>query len=190
MTIRSLLLGASVAFAPPPALAEWKIDPAHTAIVFSVGHLGFSDVTGVFRAFDADVSFDPANIEATEVSFTIDAASIDTLWPARDEHLRNADFLDVENHPEITFVSTGIESTGPETAVLTGEVTIRDVTRPVSFETVLNKIDANPFDPNVRVAGFTLIGEIDRTEFGIDFGAPAIGAVMPVTINVELVGPA
>jgi polyisoprenoid-binding protein YceI len=176
MPFRSILLGSAVAVAPLPALAEWTIDPAHTSVSFEVSHLGFSTVTGFFRELEGEVSFDPENLDATEVSVKIDAASVDTLWAARDEHVRSGDFLDVENHPEITFVSTGVEVTGEET-------------NPVSFDAVLNQIGENPFDPEQRIAGFTLAGEIDRTEFGVDFGAPVISAVLPVTINVELTQP-
>ena len=187
MKLSALLLSSALAIAPLPLLAaDWTFDKSHTTVLFSVGHFGFSDTTGVFREFDGEVSFDPENIAATEVSFTVDAGSVDTFWAARDEHIRSADFLDVETHPQITFVSTAVEQTGDDTATLTGDLTIRGVTQPVSLEAVLNKLDANPFNPQVQVAGFTLSGEIDRTEFGIDYGAPAIGTLMPLTINVEL----
>jgi polyisoprenoid-binding protein YceI len=132
------------------------------------------------------VAFDPDDIEATEVTLTIDAASIDTLWEARDEHIRSADFLDVANHPEITFVSTGLTLIDDATAELAGDLTIRGETRPVTLEATLNNIGPNPFNPDQEIAGFTITGEVDRTEFGIDFGAPVIGAVLPVTVNVEL----
>ncbi len=187
MKFSTLLLSSALAIAPLPLLAaDWTFDKSHTSVLFTVGHLGFSDTTGIFREFDGDVTFDPADIAATEVSFTVDAASIDTFWAARDEHIRSADFLDVENHPQITFVSTAVEQTGDDTATVTGDLTIRGVTQPVELAAVLNKLDANPFNPQVQVAGFTLTGEIDRTAFGIDYGAPVIGTVMPLTINVEL----
>jgi polyisoprenoid-binding protein YceI len=170
-----------------PAAAEWTIDPAHTQILFSVDHLGFTQVRGVFRDYDGTVAFDPENLEATEVSLAIDAASVDTLWEARDEHIRSADFLDAANHPEITFVSTGVAATGDNAAEITGDLTIRGETRPVTLAATLNNLGPNPFNPEQEIAGFTLTGEVDRTEFGIDFGAPAIGAVLPVEITVELV---
>jgi polyisoprenoid-binding protein YceI len=154
--------------------------------MFEVSHLGFSNTVGFFEEFDADVTFDAENLTATEVSFTIQADSINTLWAARDNHVRGGDFLDVANHPTITFVSTGVEQTGDATAILTGDVTIRGVTQAVSFDVVVNNIGANPFNPAQGVAGFTISGEIDRTDFGINFAAPAVGAVLPVTINTEL----
>ncbi len=187
MKLSTLLLSSALALAPLPLLAaDWSFDKSHTTVLFTVEHLGFSDTTGIFRDFDGDVTFDPENIAATEVSFTVDAASIDTFWEARDEHVRGADFLDVANHPQITFVSTAVEQTGDATATVTGDLTIRGVTQQVALDAVLNKLDANPFNPTVQIAGFTLTGEIDRTEFGIDYGAPVIGTLMPLTINVEL----
>jgi polyisoprenoid-binding protein YceI len=84
MLARPLLIAGAVALMPHAAAASWEIDRSHTQIVFRVDHLGFSDVSAVFRALDGNVSFDPENLEATEVTLVIDAASIDTLWEARD----------------------------------------------------------------------------------------------------------
>lgn len=186
MTHRSLLLASALAILPAAGHAEWALDPAHTSVLVTVGHLGFSDVTVAFREFEADVTFDPEAIEATDVTFTIAAASVDSFWPERTAHLRTADFLDVESHPEITFVSTEVTSTGEDTATVAGDLTIRGTTRPVTFDATLNQVGPNPFMPDQEIAGFTLTGAIDRTEFGVDFGAPVISAVLPVTINVEL----
>jgi len=187
MSLRALVLSSALAILPLGAVAaEWTIDKSHTQITFSVNHLGFSDTNGIFREFDAEVDFDPEDISATEVSFTIDAASVDTFWQARDEHIRRADFLDVENHPEITFVTTSVAQTGDSTADVTGDLTIRGVTQEVTFAAVLNNIGPSPFAPDTQIAGFTLTGEIDRTAFGIDYGAPAIGAVIPFTVNMEM----
>ncbi|MEO1541467.1 MAG: YceI family protein, partial [Pseudomonadota bacterium] len=86
----------------------------------------------------------------------------------------------------ITFVSTGVEQTGDNTAVVTGDMTLLGETREVTFDAVLNNLGPNPFNPEKTIAGFTLNGEIDRTEFGMGFGAPAIGTVIPVTINIEM----
>ncbi|MEM9811284.1 MAG: YceI family protein [Pseudomonadota bacterium] len=187
MTLRTLALAAAVALSPLAAIAApWALDKSHTQIMFSVSHLGFSDTNGTFREFDADITFDPENIGATSVSFTIAADSVDTFWEARDTHIKGADFLDVENHPEITFVSTDVEQTGDETARVTGDLTIRGTTNSVTFDAQLMKIGPNPFRPDSQIAGFKLTGEIDRTEFGVNFGAPAIGAVIPVTIDMEI----
>ncbi len=187
MNFRPLALAAALALSPLAAFAApWTVDKSHTQITFSVNHLGFSETNGIFRDFEADVSFDPENIEATEVTFTIQAASIDTFWAARDEHVRNKDFLDVANHPTITFVSTAVEQTGDQTATVTGDLTILGTTQSVTFDAVLKGMGPNPFNPDATIAGFQLTGEIDRTAFGVSYGAPAIGTVIPVTVDLEM----
>ncbi|MEM8572597.1 MAG: YceI family protein [Pseudomonadota bacterium] len=191
MRFRSLLLASTVALAPLPALAQdWEVDPSHTSILFSIGHLGFSDTKGIFRDFDIDVTFDPEDVTSTAATVTIDASSVDTFWQARDEHIRGEDMLHVSEYPEITFATTSVEMVDETNAKITGDLTLRGETRPVIFDASLNRIDANPFDASKRVAGFTLTSVIDRTDFGVDFAAPMVSAEMPVTINIELVGPA
>ncbi|MEM7056578.1 MAG: YceI family protein [Pseudomonadota bacterium] len=182
-----VLFAALSAAAPFAAIAQpYTLDKSHAHVTFEVGHLGFSTVHGQFRKFDASIDFDPGNVEATKVTFTIDAASVDTLWEARDNHIRGADFLDVENHPEITFVSTKVTPTGTETADIVGDLTIRGVTKPITLTAKLNKLGPSPFKPEQTIAGFTVNGEIDRTEFGVSYAAPAVSAVMPIQIDLEM----
>jgi len=177
----ALLVGGPAVRAEP-----WKLDKSHAHVTFEVGHLGFSTVHGQFREFDARIDFDPDNIEAATVEFTIQAASVDTLWEARDDHIRGKDFLHVEQHPEITFVSTSVEPTGAESAEITGNLTIRGVTREITLEAALNKIGPSPFDQSQTIAGFTVTGQIDRTLFGVNYAAPAVGAIMPIRIDLEM----
>ena len=172
--------------AAPLAAAPWVLDKSHAAVTFSVSHLGFSLTQGQFREFDAEIDFDPDNMEAASVSVTIKAASVDTNWPARDKHIRAADFLDVENHEDITFVSKSVRLIDAETAEITGDVTIRGVTNEEVFSAKLLKIGPSPFKPDLTIAGFSIEGEIDRTNYGVKFGAPAIGAVIPVRIDIEI----
>ena len=182
-------LAAAAALVAAPALAAepWAIDKSHAHITFQADHLGFSVVHGQFREFDADILFDPENIEASEISFTVNAASVDTFWPRRDEHLRSADFLNVEEHPEITFVSTSIEQTGENTAELTGDLTMIGETREITFQVTLNKLGANPFQPDgPPIAGFTATGEIVRADFGMTYGGNNFAAVIPVRIDLEI----
>ncbi|MGF1552756.1 MAG: YceI family protein [Paracoccaceae bacterium] len=176
---------AALLAAPALAAEPWALDKSHAAITFEVSHLGFSTVHGVFREMDADIRFDPEAVEDTEVSFVVQADSIDTFWAKRDEHLKNADFFNVEEHPEITFTSTSVTPTGDETAEVKGELTMLGETRPVTFEAELNKLAPSPITQK-RTAGFTITGEIDRTEFGMGYGAPAISAVIPVRIDLEI----
>lgn len=187
MLIRSAVLAAALALTPTAAFADWQIDPSHTAVVFEIEHFGYSDVTGVFPKVEATIdTFDPDNLEAAKFSVVLDATAITTFWDARDQHIKSADFLDVETYPEITFTSTSVKDNGDGTAEITGDLTIKDVTKPVTFKAEVNKVGESPIAKGTNVAGFTLTGEIDRTEFGVDAYAPAIGAVMPVVINVEL----
>ncbi len=185
-TAFSLAAAAAIALAGPAAAEPYVLDKSHAHVKFSVDHLGFSATQGVFREFDAEIDFDPENVEAAEVRFVIQAASVDTFWEARDKHIRNADFLNVAEYPEIVFASTKVVQTGEETAEITGDLTIRDVTKEVTFQATLNKIGPSPFDPDKQVAGFRAVGQIDRTEFGIDYAAPAVGAIIPVEIHLEM----
>lgn len=188
MRFKALTLAAALLFAAPGAAlaAPYVLDKSHAHVTFEVGHLGFSTVHGQFRSFDANIDFDPENVEATRVTFTIDAASVDTFWEARDQHIRGKDFLDVANHPEITFVTTSVAPTGSDTADVTGDLTIRGVTQPVTLQARLNKMGPSPFNPNQIIAGFTVTGQIDRTAFGVSYAAPAVSAIMPIRLELEM----
>ena len=187
MFLKHILAAAAIAILPVGvSAAPYVLDKSHAHVTFSVDHLGFSSVHGQFRSFDASIDFDPGNVEATRVSFTIDAASVDTFWEARDKHVRSKDFLDVENHPTITFTTTSVTPTGAESADVTGDLTIRGVTRPVTLQARLNKLGPSPFNPAKTIAGFTVEGEIDRTEFGVSYAAPAVSAIVPIRIELEM----
>lgn len=178
---------AATLIAAPAALAEpYVIDKSHAHVTFTVDHLGFSTVHGHFRSFDAEIDFDPGRVEATSVVFTIDAASVDTFWEARDNHVRGKDFLDIANHPTIVFRSTSVTPTGADTATVIGDLTIRDVTQEITLEAKLNRLGPSPFNPQQTVAGFTATGEIDRTAFGVSYAAPAVGVTVPIRIDLEM----
>ena len=162
------------------------LDKSHAHVTFKVSHLGFSMVHGQFRKFDANIDFDPGNVEATSVTFQIDAASVDTFWPARDKDLRSKRFLNVAEHPTITFASTKVTPTGTETADVEGNVTILGVTKPVVFKAKLNKLAPSPFKKDTTIAGFTVTGTLDRTEFGMTYAAPAIGAIIEIRLDLEI----
>ncbi|MEM8698444.1 MAG: YceI family protein [Pseudomonadota bacterium] len=166
--------------------APYILDKSHAHVTFSVDHLGFSTTQGRFREFDAEIEFSPDAVENTQLRFVIDAASVDTLWEKRDNHLRSKDFFDVANHPEIVFESTSVTPTGPDTADVTGNLTMVGVTNEVTLKAVLNQLGPSPFNPAKTIAGFTVTGEIDRSAFGITFAAPAVGTVIPVRIDLEI----
>jgi polyisoprenoid-binding protein YceI len=182
--LAAFTLGAMLS-TPLYAADPWVIDKSHAHITFTADHLGFSVVHGQFRTFDAEILFDPEDIEATELTVTIDAASVDTFWAERDTHIRSADFLNVEEHPDITFVATDVIRTGESTADIVGDLTLIGETREVVFEAELNKLGPNPFT-GTPIAGFTVTGEIVRADWGMDFGGNAFAAVIPIRIDLEI----
>ena len=186
---------AAVAVATASSLAfsetrSYQIDRSHATVSFTISHLGFSETMGWFRDFTADIQFDPDDPASSgnRVEFVIDAASVDSGWGPRDDHIRSSDFLDVSNHPEIRFVSTAIESLGEDDAGrpmvrLAGDLTIIGNTQPVIFDVVMNRQGEMR---GREVVGFTATSVIDRTKFGVDRGAPAIGAEMQIWVSLEI----
>ena len=120
---------AVTAASPSTKPTQWQIDPAHSAAHFSVRHLMISNVRGEFTKLSGSALINPADPAKSSVEITIQAASLNTREPQRDEHLRSADFFDVANHPTLTFRSKRIEALGAENFKLTGDLTIRGVTK-------------------------------------------------------------
>lgn len=187
---------SSVSIAGIPA-GEYRTDPAHTSLIFKVGHLGYSHFTASFDKVDAVVKLDPANPAAAQVTASIDPRSLDLSTPPKGFHdeLMGTAFFDAAAHPKIEFVSTKVEMTGPDTAKITGNLTLRGVTKPVSFDATFNGgYPGFAMDPQARV-GFSLTGQIKRSDFGMSAGIPAPGTKMGVTdevdiaIETELLGP-
>jgi polyisoprenoid-binding protein YceI len=172
-----------------PAPGDWKVDVSHTEVGFSVRHLGLAKVRGRFTAFDGTVHV--ADVpEDSSVEVTIEAASIDSRDAGRDGHLRGADFFDVENHPTLTFHSTGVRSSGSDWLV-DGELTIKDVTRPVVLEASFEGIGADPWGGSR--AAFSAVTEIDREDWGLTWNAALegggflVGKKVKIELEVELV---
>jgi polyisoprenoid-binding protein YceI len=167
----------------------WTIDPAHSEVGFSVRHLMLSKVKGRFGTFEGQLMTgdDPL---ASSVEATVDLSSIDTNNPDRDAHLRSSDFFDVEQHPTMTYRSTGIRS-ARSGFVVDGELSLHGVTRPVSLDLQLEGfLPSSPFG-DTRV-GFSANGEINRGDFGISFGLADTGGVavsdkVQITLEVEAV---
>ncbi|ALG74541.1 hypothetical protein VY88_30445 [Azospirillum thiophilum] len=174
---------AAPAFAAP---VNYKIDPAHTAVSFIVNHIGFSNVIGRFNTMAGDVTFDKDAVEKSAVAITIDAASIDTNHAKRDEHLRSPDFFNTKEFPKLTFKSTKIEKTGDKTGKLHGDLTMLGVTKPVVLDVTFNKDGVSPAS-KLETAGFSARGTLKRTDFGMKYGAPAVGDDIQLLIEVEAV---
>jgi polyisoprenoid-binding protein YceI len=171
---------------------QWQIDPAHSAAHFSVRHLMISNVRGEFTKLSGSALLDPADPAKSSVEITIEAASVNTREPQRDEHLRSADFFDVANHPTLTFRSKRVEALGAENFKLTGDLTIRGVTKEVTFD--VEGPTAPVKDPwgNIR-AGVAASAKINRKDFGVAFsaltetGGIVVGDEVKITVEAELI---
>ena len=167
----------------------WTIDPTHTEIGFSVRHL-VSKVRGKFEGFEGTIVTSD-DITASSVNVTVDLNTINTGTADRDNHLRSADFFEVESHPTMTFVSTGIVQKSDTDFVVTGDLTIKGVSKPVELATEFLGEGGDPWG-GTRV-GIEATAEISRKEFGIDFNIPLEGGKVmdgdkiAIHINAEAV---
>jgi polyisoprenoid-binding protein YceI len=168
---------------PGYVTGTWAIDPTHTDIGFSVRHLMISKVRGSFSGFTGTITTadDPL---ASSAELTVELDSIDTRNVDRDNHLRSSDFFDAANHPTMTYRTTSVRAAGDHFLV-DGELTIKDVTRPVTLAVELNGISPDPFG-GTRL-GLSATGEINRNDFGISFNMPIDGGGVVVGERIQLV---
>jgi polyisoprenoid-binding protein YceI len=177
---------------PPTSAAEthpFAVDAVHSSVEFQIRHL-LARTTGRFDVFSGTIWVDPDDVAGTlRIEGTVDAASIDTRNEKRDEHLRSADFFDVEKHGEMKFVSKSVEAHGDEYHV-TGDLTIRGVTREVTMMAEIAGFMTSPFT-GTPSTGVVLTGEIDRKDFGIewnkalDAGGFVLGDDVKITVHLE-----
>jgi len=180
-------------------MAKWFFEPGHTSAEFSARHMMVTYVRGHFKNIRGSLSFDPANPSDASVEVTIDAAGLWTGEPDRDAHLRSVDFLDVANHPIITFKGNQVEIIGENEGTLTGDLTIRGITRSVPLRVrFLGRWqtpwweDGRDQGPKTR-AGFTATASINRHEFGVSWNAPldnggvVVGNLVEITIDAEAI---
>ena len=149
------------------ALQKWDFDTVHSSVAFTVRHMLVSKVRGRFNKWSGSLSFDDADPAASHVEVRIEAASVDTLEPQRDAHLRSADFFDVERFPTLTFRSRRVTPVDDETLRIAGDLTMHGVTREVELEAVVQGVETDPWG-NERV-GFEITGQIRRGDFGMTF---------------------
>jgi polyisoprenoid-binding protein YceI len=190
---RLLALALAAALAPAAALADastWNIDPLHTEAGFSVRHLVISTVKGWFGKTAGKVVLDEKDVTRSSVEATIDAASVDTRIQKRDDDLRSPNFFEVARYPTITFRSTRVEKAGDGLKV-TGDLTIKGVTRPVTLEVAGPTPEIKDSWGNVR-RGISARTRINRRDFGLTYSAavesgPVVGDEVNVEINAELI---
>jgi polyisoprenoid-binding protein YceI len=166
-------------------MSTWQLDPAHTVVSFTGRHMMITKVRGIFKGVTGTIDFDEANPAGSRVEVTIPADSIETGVEPRDNHLRSADFLDAENHPALTFVSTGIVPKGDRWAIA-GDLAIRGVTRPVVLVGEALGIVAGM--DGRRHAGFEATTKIRRSDWGLSWnvGLEAGGWLVSDEIVIDL----
>ncbi len=171
-------------------MATWKLDPTHSSAEFAARHMMISTVRGGFRNVNGTIEFDPEHPENASVDVVINVNEMTSTGVVdRDNHLKSPDFLDAANYPTITFKSKGVRLTGEKTALVTGDLTIRSVTRPVTIDAELLGIVTSPFGQTV--VGFSGTTSINREDFGLTWnmvvegGGVLVGKEIKISLEVE-----
>lgn len=186
-TLLALALSAAsvVAFAAP---MTYKIDPNHTDVIASWSHFGFSNPVAHFGQVDGTITYDPDKVADSKVEVTIPLAGLNSHVPKFDEHLRSADFFDAEQYPTITFKSTSVKASGTGKLLVTGDLTIKGITRSVVLDTTINKLGMQPMAKR-EAAGFAATTTLKRSDFGLGLYAPNVSDEVVLSITTEAVVP-
>ncbi len=186
----ALLTAAALTLSAPAFAADtYQLDPNHTNVVWNANHFGFSNPDGKFASATGTVTLDQANPANSKVEVSIATAGIVTGIPKFDEHLKSADFFNVEKFPAATFVSDKVELTGENTAKVHGTLTLLGVAKPLVLDVKLNRIGENPMSKNPTV-GFSATTVIKRSEFGMNYAVPNVSDDVQVSIEAEAFKPA
>ncbi len=177
----ALLLAAAPAVA---ATDKYAFDPAHTQILFSISHLGFSHSHGRFNTFDGSFAFDEKAPASSAINVSIDTGSIDMGSKEWDDAVKAEALLNAKKFPKMTFRSTSVAVTGDKTGIVTGDLTLLGVTKPVTLDVTYNKSGNHPYTKNM-LAGFTATGTLKRSDFGMIKYLPDVGDEVSITIEVE-----
>ncbi len=192
MNFKSLALGFAVTSIATISVAkpvDYTIDPTHTATVFTWNHFGFSTPSANFSDIQGTISVDNAKPANSAVNVTIPLSSLNTNVKALDEHLKNADFFDAEKYPNITFKSTKVQAVGNNKYKITGNLTVKNVTKPIVLDAVLNKQGVHPMTKAESI-GFNATTSFDRSAFGVGAYVPNVGDKITVNITTEASVPA
>jgi polyisoprenoid-binding protein YceI len=173
------------------ATTKWILDPTHSDLGFKIRHLMITNISGSFKTFQAEAKTEGEDFSTAKINVTVDMASISTNNEHRDAHLRNADFFEVENHPELKFTSTKIEAIDSDSFALYGELTLKGVTNPVKLDVEFSGVTKDPWGG--ERAGFTLTGKIQRSDWGVNFnsvletGNLALGEEVKISAEIQMV---
>ena len=184
LTLLALPAVAQMPGRPDPKLVRagtYRVDPNHTQVTWEVNHLGFSLLSGQFGASGGQLTLDPARPAATKLEVTFDAAQMSTTSPRFSDHLKSADFFDVAKHPTARFVSRSVAVRGTR-ATITGDLTIKGVTRPVTLDATFVGAGTNPRGGKASI-GFRATGAVKRSDFGLGMAAPAVSDRVDLVIN-------
>jgi polyisoprenoid-binding protein YceI len=171
------------------AKQNWVVDPAHSTIEFTVKHMMVSKVRGTFDNFEAKIEADANDLTDANIEFSIDIESINTRNKDREAHLKSGDLFDAENHPKMTFKSTNIVKTDDNEYDVTGDFTIKGITKPETFKVTFEGEGTNPWGQ--QVAGFSAVGKINRSEYGLTWnaaletGGVLVGDEVKISIEIE-----
>lgn len=169
------------------ATTKWSIDSTHSEVGFKVKHMMFTNVSGKFKTYDAEITTEDDDFTKSEISFSADINSIDTNNTDRDNHLKSADFFDAENHPKLTFKSSSLTKSGDEYQ-LTGELSLHGITKTVKLDAEVSGLLKDPWG-NTKVA-MNISGKINRKDWGLNWNsALETGGVLvgeDVKLNIEL----
>lgn len=187
MNFKAITLGLAVASVATLSLAKpvaYQIDPTHTATVFTWNHFGFSTPSANFSDIQGTINVDNAKPANSSVNVTIPLSSLNTNVKALDEHLKTADFFDAAKYPNITFKSTKVQALGKNKYKITGNLTVKDVTKPVVLDAVLNKQGIHPMT-KAEAIGFNATTSFNRSAFGVGAYVPNVGDKITVNITTE-----
>ncbi len=187
MRIRLLSAAALLAFAAAPAFAApvtYKIDPTHTIVLAQWNHFGFSNPSASFGNVEGTLVYDAADVARSSVEVTLPLSGLEGFSAKFNEHLRSADFFDAAKFPKATFKSTKVEAAGEGKLKVTGDLTVKDITRPVVLDVTLNKAADHPMTKAPTI-GFDATTTLSRTEFGVGNYAPAVSDEVELRITTE-----
>jgi polyisoprenoid-binding protein YceI len=167
------------------ATTKWTLDPSHSELQFKIKHLMISTVTGSFNDFSSELTTDSDDFEHSKITFKAGIDSIDTGNSDRDGHLKSADFFNADQFPSITFESTSFKKEGSDYK-LTGNLTIKDVTKPVTLDVEFGGQATDPYGNNK--VGFSISGKVNRTEFGLTYNAALETGGVVLGEDVKILG--
>lgn len=181
----ALALATASAFAAP---VTYKLDPNHTVVLASWSHFGFSHPSLNFGQVDGTLVYDDKNVGASSVQVTLPLAGLNSFVPDFDEHLRSGDFFEADKYPNATFKSTKVEAAGEGKLKVTGNLTIKDQTKPVVLNVTLNKAAEHPMGKRPAI-GFDAVSTIKRSDFGVGKFAPNVSDEVELRITTEAMTP-